>query len=341
MREGIYAVYAFTPKGAMLASLLKKHLCADIFLKGEWKDAPVEGFASLSSLISSTFFRYQGHIFICATGIVVRSIAPFLRGKHLDPAVVVVDEGGTFAISLISGHLGGANELCRKVASIIGAIPVITTATDVEGIVAIDEMARRCGLRVVNVSFIKEISMAMLRGEGIYLLDPLNMVKGDNSHIPSCLKRVSSVINVPAHAHVVVCDYKKREVKGLVLCPPVLYVGVGCNRGVDGKEICDLIYQVFEEEGLYVEAISALVSTEKKAREEGIFEAARLLGVNVIFVKHSRLKGVVVPNPSDVVKRYMGVDSVCEAAALIVARGPLVVEKRKGRNVTVAVALAS
>ena len=126
----------------------------------------------LKSLLAEAFLANHPLICIMATGIVVRHLAPWLKGKDVDPAVVVVDEAGRFAISLLSGHLGGANDLARTVGNLIGAVPVITTATDVQGLPALDTLAPRLGLRLENLRAVKEIHMALLRGQPVRLVDP-------------------------------------------------------------------------------------------------------------------------------------------------------------------------
>jgi cobalt-precorrin 5A hydrolase len=120
--------------------------------------------------------QYTGHIFIMSTGIVVRVIAPLIRHKTEDPAVVVVDDRGMHAISLLSGHLGGANELAQKIAGIIGAKPVITTATDVNLVPAIDVLAKEKSLFIENPEAIKTVNMALLRGDKIHVHDPFSFL---------------------------------------------------------------------------------------------------------------------------------------------------------------------
>ncbi len=338
-----YAIYAFTPEGVDLAFEIQKHLPGDVFVS---RGAGVEGriipFESLRRLLPSTFFKYTGHIFICATGIVVRSIAPLLQGKDMDPAVVVIDQKGRFAISLISGHLGGANELCRRLSDMIGAIPVITTATDVEGLPSIDEVARKRNIRVYNISAIKYINMAILKREPFYLFDPFDFfdIKADFSQI--AVVKVHTLSEVPPAVPLVVCHYKRLSLSrdALILCPPLLYVGVGCNRGTLGKDIYEFIVELFERYGFYTQSICELVSTEKKNTEQGIYEAASMLGVRPRFLNHIELGGISVPNPSKIVEKHMGVKSVCEAAALLASKGKLILEKHKTRDVTIAVALA-
>ena len=119
-------------------------------------------FGSLTEMVAASFRRYEGHVFIMATGIVVRTVAGLLVHKTEDPAVVVVDDRGMFAISLLSGHLGGANRLAGEVAAAIGAQPVITTATDMNAVPAIDVLALELGLRIENPNAIKTVNMALL-----------------------------------------------------------------------------------------------------------------------------------------------------------------------------------
>ncbi len=337
-----YAIYAFTPKGLELAFKIKERIQADVFVSRTAGSKPgVYLFDSVGKLLGSTFFRYKGHIFICASGIAVRGIAPLLKGKAIDPAVVVMDQRGMFAISLISGHLGGANDLCKKLSAIIGAIPVVTTATDVEGLPAIDEVARKRGVKVYNVTAIRHINMAMLKGEPFYLFDPFDVFDIGLDFSRSQVVKVHTLSEVPPGAPLVVCHYKKVcLLNALVLCAPILYVGVGCNRGTPGKEIYDFILRLFEKYALYTQSICALVSIDKKDTEEGIYEAASMLGVSPRFFNYLDLKDLTVPNPSQIVEKYMGVKSVCEAAALLASRGRLILEKHRTKDVTVAVALA-
>ena len=157
------AIWALTPKGANLAAKLAKGLQnANLHFSSKLKKSAANAlrFNKLSDALQNCFKKYHGHIFIMSTGIVIRMIAPLIKSKISDPAVIVVDETGHHAISLLSGHIGGANDLAKKVALLIGADPVITTATDVNDLPAIDIWAQKKGLSIENPQAIKKINMA-------------------------------------------------------------------------------------------------------------------------------------------------------------------------------------
>jgi len=172
------AIWVITPNGTRLADMLSMNVSdVDVYVSQNIRETTAcFKFRSLSGTLGKKFRQYSGHIFIMSTGIVVRVIAPLIRHKTEDPAVVVVDDRGINAISLLSGHLGGANELAQKIASIIGANPVITTATDVNKVPAIDVLAREKSLFIENPEAIKTVNMALLKGEKIHVHDPFSFL---------------------------------------------------------------------------------------------------------------------------------------------------------------------
>ena len=153
---------AFTQRGNSLA----QHLAESLSDHGHQAACTRDGLKA-EEWAARAFSRSDGLIFVGATGIAVRSIAPHLRHKSTDPAVVVVDEGGQFVIPILSGHLGGANDLAREMAALIGAVPIITTATDVNGVFAVDQWARRQGLLVCNPERILSVSSRLLARETV------------------------------------------------------------------------------------------------------------------------------------------------------------------------------
>ena len=179
-RANNIAVWALTPNGTKLAGKIRRILTdVDVYLSQNISETRFEHFTfqKLGEKIKEEFERYSGHIFIMSTGIVVRLIAPLIKHKTEDPAVVVVDDGGNHAISLLSGHLGGANELTRQIAAAIGARPVITTATDVNQVPAIDILAKEKKLIIENPAAIKTVNMAILKDEKIYVHDPFDIAE--------------------------------------------------------------------------------------------------------------------------------------------------------------------
>ena len=178
-KQNKIAFWAVTPNGAKLIDRLSRDLPdADSYVSRNLavkKSSPIL-FERLSVTLEDKFHQYAGHVFIMSTGIVVRVIAPLIQNKTKDPAVVVVDDLGKNAISLLSGHIGGANELTYKIARIIKTNPVITTATDINEVPAIDVLARENGLFIENPAAIKNVNMAFLKREKLLLHDPFNFL---------------------------------------------------------------------------------------------------------------------------------------------------------------------
>jgi cobalt-precorrin 5A hydrolase len=302
------------------------------------------GFDRIRSVIPKLWVEYRGLVCIMATGIVVRQIGPLMRLKTVDPGVVVLDERGRYSISLVSGHMGGANELARKVAAITGGQAVITTASDIQGKPAVDMIAQKLGLDIENLAQLKNVSRAILEDEPLMAFDPHLILKPHLSRARGItwIQEPLASIGPPRVPCVWVSErMAPRDWSCLILRPRNLVVGVGCNRHTPAEEILDLIQSVLEEKKLATTAIRNLASLDLKADERGILEAAAHLRRPVYFYPRIQVEGVPVPNPSDRVKHHVGVHSVCEATALLSARkGVLIVPKRKTSNVTLAVVRA-
>jgi len=166
----------------------------------KWADASVVVFEKLSLEMEMAFNQYDAHLFIMSTGIAVRVIAPYIKNKTMDPAVVVLDDRAVHCISLLSGHLGGANELASKIASITRALPVITTATDLNRVPAMDMIARRLQFHIENPDRIKTINMAFLNGDGIMIHDVHELIRGELSGSKVCfVDDLSPYPGMPPH----------------------------------------------------------------------------------------------------------------------------------------------
>ena len=333
------AVWALTPKASNVAvQLMKKMGCGKLFTGPSIKCPPVGAvmFKSLSETVGCEFRDFSSHIFIMAAGIVVRMIAPLVKSKMFDPAVVVVDDHGRFAISLLSGHLGGANELACNVARHLNAVPVITTATDIDRVPAIDILAIQHGLLIENPKVIKTVHMALLKGQKVRLHDPMNILQKDLHGWTETETEHSC--EFPQGVFV---DYETTQLSTqvLVLRPKILSVGVGCNRNTNVNEIFASLKDVFSKFNLSINSIDNIATIEAKADEEGILKLATVLNVPVKFFSRDDLdRAGSVPTPSEVVKKHMGVASICEAAAILASnQGKLLVPKQVMKNVTVAV----
>lgn len=300
-------------------------------------------FDRLGAVFPQVWSSHSALVCIMATGIVVRLIAPLARHKTEDPAVVVLDERGHFVISLLSGHLGGANDLARRVAAITGGQPVITTATDVRGKPALDLMAREKGLEIENIAVLGRVARALLEEEAVWIHDPDNRLLPDLEGIRGIRSWADGGEHFEEADNPTVGVWVSETGPGpgfewLILRPRNLVVGLGCNRGTSLQEILELIQRVFREEQLSPLSIRNLASVDLKADEPGLLDAARELKRPIEFFTRSELLGVDVPNPSARVEECVGVASVCEAAAIRSgSNGRLIVTKRKTANVTLAV----
>lgn len=338
------AIWALTETGAGLAEKIERAFPgASIFLPHRIQTDGISGerFEKLETAVGKQFRRFGGHVFIMSSGIVVRMIAKHLGHKTTDPAVVVMDERARHVISLLSGHVGGANALARFIADDTGAKPVITTATDVHGLPAVDVMARSQNLVIENPEAIKAVNLAILEGEAICLHDPYGLFKNSNGGInwhPWHQRGHGCKSKSPG----VYIDHKQAGTPEnvLVLSPKTLTAGIGCNKGTDPPEIMGLLKRVLKAHDLSRNSLIAIASIDLKKEESGILKTARDLGCRTIFYTKEELNRVEgISRPSDVVRKHTGARSVCEAAAIRSSNmGKLVVPKQKTRNVTVAIA---
>ena len=315
---------AFTQRGNALAQRLAEALSDH----GHQAACTREGFKA-EEWAARAFSRSEGLIFVGATGIAVRSISPHLRHKSTDPAVVVVDEGGQFVIPILSGHLGGANDLAREMAALIRAIPVITTATDVNGVFAVDQWARQQGLLVCNPERILPVSSRLLAGETV----------GFFSAWPIAGELPAGLCMVSREDAQIVLDLHRPERETLWLCPKRVRVGMGCRRGTPAPALRTLLEEVLVQESIPEKAVCALCTIDLKKDEGGLQELVGAL--NVPLTTYSAQELAQVPGdftPSPFVEQITGVDNVCERAALACG-GTLLRHKTAKDGATVALAL--
>lgn len=329
---------AFTPQGVRLALGLAQILrrsCAEVRVAAPARlvaDEGIDGFDSLSTWAEVAFTCSDALVFVGACGIAVRAIAPHVKDKLSDPAVVCVDERGRFAISLLSGHVGGANDLAHAIAAITGGQAVITTATDVEGIFAVDAWAAGQDLAILDHDVIKRVSATLLEGGRVgFVCDvpcdgdvPAGIVIGEEAS--SC--DVGICVSL---------DVEKRPFgTTLRLAPRTVVVGIGCKRGTSFERICALVSACLAEAHVAPESVRALATIDIKADEEGIQTLGEHLGVPVRLYAAHELQAVEGTfASSDFVRQTVGVDNVCERAACA-GGGTLLVSRRRAEGVTVA-----
>jgi cobalt-precorrin 5A hydrolase len=301
----------------------------------------------LAPLLAEIYGAYEGFVFLMATGIVVRMIAEHIRDKRYDPAVVVMDITGRFAISLVSGHLGGANTVARRLAEITGAVPVITTGTDVNETIAPDVIAMEIGGEVDDFDVMKKVSAALVDGDPTGVVDLTGVdppsLRGPLKTNVKVFPTLEALRGATVAAGIVITnrllDLAEHRRPVVLLRPKNLVVGVGCNRGTTADEITGAIEDVLRRHALSRKSVRTLATVEGKRDEAGLLEAASRLGLPLAFCDKATLNAVPdVPNPSEAPMRFVGVQGVAEPAALATSGGRLLVEKVKSGNVTVAVA---
>ena len=305
---------------------------------------------SIRQTLQSAFKQHKALVCIMSSGIVVREIAPLLVSKQIDPAVIIVDEAGKFAFSLLSGHKGGANALARQCASLLGGQAVITTASDTQGLPALDLLAQQNGWTMDPAPNLTALSAAMVNDEplGIYqdcgTQDWLPQPYPDNFKV---CRDFDALLDLSTQ-YVICITYRDVRPgleaagkKALVLHPACLYVGVGCNRGMTAEEIVEAIKETFAGFELSLLSIASLASIDLKQDEAGLLAACEANNWPLHFFSAAEISTVKnLPNPSDNAEKYVGAAGVAEPAAALAAKGGRwLVEKQKFPNVTVAVAL--
>ena len=333
------AYFFLTPQGEKLAGRLSAGHPGVLYGKEHFKENLQEAFS-----------KYDNLVCIMATGIVVRILAPLIVHKTSDPAVVVLDQEGRHAISLLSGHLGGANDLAREMAWLAGGDPVITTATDVAGIISFDSFAKAHGMAIENIGQLKRVSGALLEGQKVRVISnyqfeefkgqplilepvPVDRVLAQSDCCPTvvidegfCLKAAS---NQPV----------------LYLRPRTICAGIGCKRNMDGPSIEAALLQTLKEEGLSPLSLKCISTIPLKADEAGILSTAEHLKVPVLIVDTDEIASLDISSlgiaGSDFVAENTGVLSVSTASSYLAAgHGHILRDKAKYKGITIALSKA-
>ena len=336
------AFIAFTKAGSKLASTLAAALDAldwTVSVAGPERFAAelgIECYESLDAWTEEHFAHADALVFICAAGIAVRAIAPHVSDKFTDPAVVQMDEAGAFATPLLSGHVGGANDLARMLATISGGQALVSTATDVNGLIAVDEWARKQGLIICERDLAKELSAALLDGATLGFACDFKV----GGPLPAGLEAIEDGGAARRLGIHVTYDETSRPFdKTLHLVPRNVVLGAGCRKGIDPEHFALQVAQVLHEEHIAPRAIKALASVDLKAHEAALLEYAKQAGCALAFYTPDELAATEGTfSHSDFVQRTLGVDNVCERAAVRASGGELLVAKRACDGVTVALA---
>ena len=318
------AYIAFTARGLALAQRLAA-ACPGSVARGG-----ADG-VRLADWTDAQFAQSDALIFVGAVGIAVRAIAPHCRSKAADPAVVVLDEGGRFAIPLLSGHLGGANDLARRLAAVCGAVPVITTATDGRGVFAVDEWAKRQNCAVAEPERIRHVSGALLAGQTVCFASdwPIHGTPPAGVAPADAPDRADFALTLTPAG------------EALHIIPRIAVVGVGCKRGTPADTLEAAWADFCAEHHFAPQSVTRAASIDLKKNEPGLAAFCRANGWDMEFYAAEALRAVPGQfTASGFVKSVTGVDNVCERAAVLASGGALLIGKWAHDGVTFAVALA-
>ena len=317
------AYLSFTEKGRQLAGRLAAALGGTAQRCG--------AFCSLEAWTAAHFSPSDGLVYVGAAGIAVRAIAPHLKSKTTDPAVVVVDECARYAIPILSGHLGGANDLARAIGRVCGALPVLTTATDVNGVFAVDEWAKRQNCLVLNPEQIKTVSAKLLAGGTVTV----------QSSWPIAGQPPRNVCQTEDRGADVLLDIHPGTGEKLHLVPRIAVLGVGCKKNVLPQTLETALAAFLTGAGVCEQAISAVASIDLKKNEPGLLDFCAAHGWPLKTYPAEQLREVEGQfTPSAFVQGVTGVDNVCERSAVLASGGTLCQGKTARDGITMALALA-
>ena len=334
-------IFSFTRNGARISLQLQKYLdsCGfktGIFTTRRYRDvdpALREISPSLQEMCKEAFSRCRLLIFIGATGIAIRSIAPYIRSKTRDPAVLSIDEQGKFVIPLLSGHIGGANSLATGIAAVLKAVPVITTATDVNELFAVDEWAARHNMSIFNMDAAKTFAS--------YLVDCKKVgVKSDFPIKGALPKGLVLAEEGPVGMAISLRKTVQPFVETVVLRPRILHLGIGCRRGTPMDNIEEMVIQELKKLKVTLSVVKGIASIDVKKDEQGLLAFADVSVLPVRFYSSAELNAVEGDfTPSAFVAQTVGVDNVCERAAVLDSGGGRLLLRKTARNgVTLAIA---
>lgn len=337
------AVIAFTRSGCRLAQKIREAVTAkenECEIWGKGKDALSWGVPVLEEPLREwtgrQFASVDALLFIGATGIAVRAIAPFVESKASDPAVLCMDEQGKFVISLLSGHLGGANELAKGIALVCGSVPVITTATDLDGRFSVDSFAKREDLYLDNLKLAKRISAEVLENRSVGLYSDFEL----SGQIPlelSLGKKKELGISISLD------EGYDPFLETLHLVPRIAVLGIGCKKGTSGEQMEALVKKVMAQNQFSMHSIKKVASIDLKKEEQGILDFCKAHDAAFLTYSREELEEVSCEDgfsESAFVKEIAGVGNVCERSALKASGQTRLIQKKVAEHgVTIAIAL--
>ena len=344
------SVLAITKNGIKIGLELKK-------LSNSWKiyvpskfsdnDTQIEWYSEpTSNKIEELFKTSDALVCIFSLGAVIRLVSPYIKDKKTDPAVLVIDDKAKFVISVLSGHIGGANQLTQDIAEKLGGTPVITTAADVNKTIAVDLLGKEFGWEIEDDSTVTKISAFMVNEEEIGVFQDSGNKDWWNKKLPINVIIYSSIEELEkskAKGFLIMTDKEivNEEIlkNSVVYRPPTLVVGVGLHGDTTKETIREGLNYCLEKYKLSAKSIAKLVSIKKQQDVQGLIDLGNEMNVPVEYFEKEELAQIEIPNPSEMVQAFEGTPSVSEAAAIKSSGGRLAVEKQKfPPNLTIAIA---
>ena len=305
---------------------LKEHLKdydIDVFTLKKYDVENTIQIEDFTTNINEKFSQYDGHIFIMASGIVIRKIANLIGTKDKDPAVLLIDEGKHFVISLLSGHLGGANELTHSLANILKLIPVITTSSDVTGKIAVDTISQKLNAELEDLKSAKDVTSLIVNGQKVNILLPKNVKVSDTNS---------------ADGFILVSN--KKNIKYTRIYPKNLILGIGCKKNTKAEDILSAIENCLDKNNLDIKSVKKIATVDVKENEQGLINAAKFLNLDLEIVSRDKIKKIQNQfEGSDFVEKTIGVRAVSEPVALLssVGNGKFLVMKEKYNGITISI----
>ena len=344
------AVLAITKNGIDMSLRIKEHFSDfEIFAPVKFSDnnGKIQWYdESTTQKIVDLFKSNDGIVCLFSLGAVIRLLAPHIKDKKTDPAVIVIDDNANFVISVLSGHLGGANELSNEIAEKIGSTPVITTAADVNKTIAVDLVGKEFGWKIDDDSNVTRISAFMVNKEKIGIFQNIGKKEWWKGKFPENITFFSNIEDLKASeskGYLIITndqiDDESVLKNSVVYRVPDLVVGIGLHWDTSKETILNGVNETLKKFELKQKQIARLVSIKKDKDVIGLIELGREMNIPIEYIDREELATITAPNPSETVQAFEGTASVSEAAAIKSSKGELIVEKQKfPPNLTVAIA---
>lgn len=315
------AIWSVTRGAAFLGEKISKKISADLYSLKKFNIETGIQMDNFTEELIKKFKEYQIHIFIMATGIVVRKIASLIESKDKDPAVIVIDEGMNFAIPLLSGHLGGANEFSKKLEKELGVLPILTTSSDITGKIAVDSISQRLNAKLEDLESAKKVTSLIVDGKNVELMLPKNINNKDG-----------------AEGIIVVSNRENIEITKIR--PKNLVLGIGCRRGTSKKSLENFIKDSFNQLNLSLKSIKKIATVDVKKDEKSLIEISKEWDIPLEIISRERIKEVEnLFEKSEFVIKTIGVGAVSEPCAFLASlkNGRFLLRKSKKNGMTLSI----